>query len=121
MHDPVVADLNRHLNAQDREDSRSEEADEIITEWMKDPKKIQEIFDGTDILAESDLLKLIVKAVVSGDWHRVIGFIEDGLRQHMDEAATQEVERREEQNRADAEEARAESRMARQEYFDDGL
>ena len=118
MHDPVMADLHRHLAQQDRDDARSEAEEEIIQDWMKDLKKVSEDLVDSELLEEEDFLTIVAKAVVSGDWHRVQGYVENGLKQQWEEAAAKELDKRIEQSKADAEEARAESRMADREYFD---
>lgn len=106
VHDPVMADLDRHLAQKDREDARSEEAEEIIQDWMKETDRVSEDLSNSELLQEEDFLNIVVAAVASGDWSRVQGYVEDGLRQRWDEAVEAELDRREEQNRRDAEEAR---------------
>lgn len=119
MHDPVMADLHRHLTQQDREDSRSEAEEEIIQDWMKNKTMVEDTLVNSELLEEEDFLTIVAAAVVSGDWHSVSGYIEDGLRQQWEEAAAKELDKRIEQSKADAEEARAESRMAARESFDE--
>lgn len=119
QHDPVMTDLHQHLMKEDREQDRSEAEEAIIEQWMKNPAVVQDTLEKSEILAEDDFLKIVSKAVASGDWHRVSGYIEDGLKQHLSEAAGQELERQEDQARAEAEEARYESRMANREHFGD--
>lgn len=109
MHDPVIADLNRHLNAQDREDSRSEEADAIIAEWKRDHIKVSEaLVDELEV--PCDLFALIIIGYISGNWSRATGWLDDTLTQKWEEAAAQEADRRVAQSWADAAEAQEESR-----------
>lgn len=106
-HDPVMADLNRHLNQQDREDSRSEAEEEIIQDWMKNKTMVEDTLVNSELLEEEDFLTIVAAAVVSGDWHRVQGYVEDGLKQQWEEAAAKELDKREEQSRVDEAEAAA--------------
>ena len=121
MRDPVMADLHRHLAQQDRDDARSEAEEEIIQDWMEDQKMVEDTLVNSELLEEEDFLTIVAAAVVSGDWHRVQGYVENGLKQQWEEAAAREFDKRIRQSEEDAAEARAESRMADREYFDGSI
>lgn len=105
-HDPVMADLNRYLAQQDRDDARSEAEEEIIQDWMKNQKMIEDTLVNSELLEEEDFLTIVAKAVVSGDWHRVQGYVEDGLKQQWEEDAAKEFDKRVQQSLDDEAEAR---------------
>lgn len=116
MVDPVMADLHRHLVQQDREDARSEEAEEIIQDWMNNKTKVEDTLVNSELLEEEDFLTIVAEAVVSGDWRRVQGYVEDGLRQQWNEDVEAELDKREEQARRDAAEARDIARECADDY-----
>lgn len=114
-HDPVIADLNRHLAEMDVAQARGEEADEILEEWLNQASKIQDALDNSDILAEADLTKIVASAIVSGKWDTVEGYFKEALKEYWAEDADAEVEKRIQQSLDDE----AESKSFSQE-FDDG-
>ena len=106
MSDPVMADLNRYLAQQDCDDARSEAEEEIIQDWMKNKTMVEDTLVNSELLGEEDLLTAVAAAVVSGDWHRVQAYVEDGLRQQWEEAAAKELDKRVQQSLDDEAEAR---------------
>lgn len=172
VHDPVMADLRRHLNQIDEDEARAEAVEEIIEDWLEDKDRISEIIadelnlpedlhdivvqgflgknyerfglwvkdlltetfqkddDATDeyvasCLGKSDLVlevlrdelaldtelnRILVTCVMTKDYWRFFGWIEDLLREKLMTPAEKEFDRRVEQGKQDAAEAKALSR-----------
>lgn len=115
-HDPVIADLNRYLAEQDRAQALDEAEQELFEEWLKDAKKIEDAICDSEILAEADLPKIIASAVVSGDWTRVQGYIQEGLQEFWQPDLEAAIQKEIEQSWADEAEAREISREG--DYYD---
>lgn len=111
VHDPVMADLNRHLAELDEADARAEGIEEVLEEMIKKREIISDVL-ADELNLPEDLHRIAVEAVITSDWQRFGLWIEDLLRQSLDKAAEQEYDRRVEQAKQDAAEARAMSREA---------
>lgn len=114
-HDPVIADLNRHLNQVDRDEARGEAIDEIIEEQLKNREIVSDAL-ADELNLPEDLHDIAVEAQLTGDWSRFGMWIEDFLREHLEEGAEEELERRIEQDKMDAAEAKAETREFYRDY-----
>lgn len=104
-YDPVMADLNRYLNKLDREYARDDAIDEIVDEWMNDRSKVEEALEGLELFRE--LRKEVTKAIVSGKYDHLAGWLEDYVRQTLEERAAKELDRLIEQSLDDEAETEA--------------
>lgn len=116
MVDPVMQDLNAHLNREAREDSRSEAEQVKLEEWMKDSDKIEEAWD--ELVYASDSVPSIDVAIAltchpddrADLAMQMLDAIEAKIRAHLSELVSEAVDKDERQAAEDAAEDAAEER-----------